>query len=74
MNLKPQAIAPNTSAAVAIPSEIGADLEALDEKVKSMMEKGDKVIPNGKQTKGGRPCGQHHIFAKCVANRAGKKI
>ena len=55
MNLKPQAIAPNTSTAVAIPSEISADLQALDEKVKSMMEKGDKMILNGKQTKGGTP-------------------
>ena len=52
MNLKPRAIAPKTSTAVAIPSEIGADLQVLDEKVKSMMEKGQKMIPHGKQANG----------------------
>ena len=52
MNLKPKAIASNTSKAVAIPSEISAELQALDEKVKSMMERGQKMIPFGKQANG----------------------
>jgi len=50
MNLK--ANAPNTSTSVAIPSEMSADLKALDVKVKSMMEKGQKMIPDGKQANG----------------------
>ena len=50
MNQKPKANASST--AVAIPSEISANLRALDEKVKSMMEKGTKMIPNGKQANG----------------------
>ena len=37
---------------VAIPNELSGDLEALDEKVKSMMEKGQNMIPNGKQANG----------------------
>ena len=52
MNLKPREIASNNSTAVAIPSEISASLQALDEKVKSMIEKGQKMIPNGKQADG----------------------
>ena len=40
------------AAAVAIPIEIRADLQLLDEKVKSMMEKGQKMIPRGKQGNG----------------------
>ena len=31
---------------------MSADLQALDEKVKSMMEKGQKMIPDGKQANG----------------------
>ena len=41
-----------TSSAVAIPSQSSADLQALDEKVKSMMEKGQKMIPVGKHPNG----------------------
>ena len=52
INLKPKVVAPNTSTAVAIPSEKSADLQALGVKVKSMMEKGQKMIPNGKQANG----------------------
>ena len=52
MNLKPREIASNNSTTIAIPSEISASLPALDEKVKSMMEKGQKMIPNGKQADG----------------------
>ena len=48
MNLKPREIASNNSTAIATTSEISASLQALDEKVKSMMEKGEKLIPNGK--------------------------
>ena len=52
INLKPKAVAPNTSTAVAIPSEKSVDLQALDVKVKSMMEKGQKMVPAGKQLSG----------------------
>ena len=52
MDLKPKAIAPNTPTAVAIPNKISVDLQALDEKVKSMMEKGQKMIPVGKHPNG----------------------
>ena len=52
MNLKPNAQAQNASTAVAIPSDMSADLQALDEKVKSMMEKGQKMIPAGRQANG----------------------
>ena len=38
--------------AVAIQNQSSIDLQALDEKVKSMMEKGQKMIPAGKQTNG----------------------
>ena len=37
--------------AVAIPNQSSIDLQALDEKVKSMMEKGQKMIPTGTQQK-----------------------
>ena len=40
------------STALAIPTHFSGDLEALDEKVKSMMEKGNNMIPNGKQANG----------------------
>ena len=55
MNLKPKATTPNTSTALLIPSEISADLQVLDEKVKSMMEKSPNMIQCGKQTIGGAP-------------------
>ena len=38
--------------ALAIPDEIGEDLQVLDEKVKSMMEKGENIIPSEKQPNG----------------------
>ena len=45
---------PNTAstAAVAIPNQPSTDLQALDEKVKSMMEKGQKMIISGKRANG----------------------
>ena len=52
MNLKPDANSSNTSTAVTIPSEISADLQALDDKVKSMMEKGQKMVPAKKRADG----------------------
>ena len=53
LNQEPEANAPNTkSTTVAVASEISADLQALDEKVKSMMEKGQKMFPSGKQAEG----------------------
>ena len=53
LNLEPKANAPNTkSTAVAVPSETNSDLQALDEKLMSMMEKGQKMLPKGKQANG----------------------
>ena len=46
---KPKANALNTSGAVTIPC---AGLQVLDEEVKSMMEKGQKMIPGGTQANG----------------------
>ena len=43
------AVKPSAAVAVAIPNQLSTDLEALDEKVKSMMEKGQRMIPSGKQ-------------------------
>ena len=42
----------NTSTALTIPSQSRADLQTLDEKVKSMMEKGQKKVPSGKNSLG----------------------
>ena len=49
MNPKPKA---DKSTGEAIPSEMSVDLQALDEKLKSMMKKGQNMIPNGKQANG----------------------
>ena len=43
------------STAVAIPNKSLTDLQILDEKVKSMMEKGQKMIPNGAKDRNGTP-------------------
>merc|ERR1712126_174309 len=40
------------SAELVIPNQYGTHLQALDEKVKSMMEKGQRLIPNGKHANG----------------------
>ena len=47
--------AEEASRVLAIPNQISDNLQALDEKVKSMIEKGQKMIPNGKQTANGTP-------------------
>ena len=44
MNLKTKANAPKTFTTAAIPNEISAALQALDEKVKSMMEESTNII------------------------------
>ena len=41
-----------TSSTLAIPNHSRTDLQALDEKIRSMMEKGEKMIPAGKQANG----------------------
>ena len=41
-----------SSAVAAIPNASSADLQALDEKIKSMMERGQKMIPAGKRANG----------------------
>ena len=72
----------NTSTAVAIQSQSSIDLQALDEKVKSMMEKGLSLIPTGGKNRNGMPkqetshickvCGKeglsHHIKNHIEAN------
>ena len=45
-------IAERATTALAIPNQFSGDLEALDEKVKSMMEKSQNMVPNGKQANG----------------------
>ena len=46
-DLKRKRNVPSTaSSAAAIPTQSSTDLQALDEKVKSMMERGQKMIPN----------------------------
>ena len=42
----------NVSTSLAKPNQFDGDLEALDEKVKSMMEKSQNMIPNGKHPNG----------------------
>ena len=56
------------SSAVAISSHSITDLQALDEKVKSMMEKGLKMIPIGKQANG-RP----KLATLCICKVCGKE-
>ena len=52
-NLKPKENDLNTkSTALAVPNNSTTDLQVLDQEVKSMMEKGQKVIPNGKNPNG----------------------
>ena len=61
------------SRALAIPNQFGEDLQALDEKVKSMMEEGQNWIPvSGKRTNGTpcqkkaficKVCGKEEVFA-----------
>ena len=50
--VKKSKIPTNNSTVEAIPSEMSVDLQALDEKVKSLMKKGQNMIPNGKQANG----------------------
>ena len=47
-----ESVPKQTSSVVAIQSQSSIDLQALDEKVKSMMEKGQKMITVGKQGNG----------------------
>ena len=42
----------NPSKGLEVQDQPLTDLQALDEEVKSMMEKGNKMLPNGKQTNG----------------------
>ena len=54
---KPQAhqqenVSPNTFTAVTIPDQSRTDLQLLDQRVKSMMEKGQKTIQHGKYADG----------------------
>ena len=53
LDLKRNSIVPSTtSTAVAISNQSSTDLQALDEKVKSMMEKGQNMIPVGRRANG----------------------
>ena len=51
--MKPNA--DSSSSNTSIPDKSRTDMQALEEKVKSMMEKGQKMITVGKQTKDGKP-------------------
>ena len=62
------AVKPSAAVAVAIPNQLSTDLEALDEKVKSMMEKGQRMIPDGKQANGTQK--QQTV---CICKVCGKK-
>ena len=71
-----------SSSALAIPNQFSDDLQELDEKVKSLMEKTENKIPNGQRNKNGTPmlrssficklCGKegvsHHIRDHIEAN------
>ena len=66
-DLQGNRIAPSTtSTAVAISN---TNLLALDEKVKSMIERGQKMLPAGKQTKNGTPMRQ----TSCICKVCGKE-
>ena len=58
--------------AVVIPSEISADLDALDQKVKSMIEKGQEMITVGKQTRNGTPMRATSCICK-VCDKEGRQ-
>ena len=49
MDLKPSSAQMNNERRVAIPNFLSGDLKELDEKVKSMMEKSQNLIPSGKK-------------------------
>ena len=76
-----ESVPKQTSSVVAIQSQSSTDLQALDEKVKSIMEKGQKMIPGGTQLNGTpkqatsyicKMCGKeglsHHIINHIEAN------
>ena len=52
------------STAVAIPNQTYTDLQILDEKVKSMMKKGHRMLPNGAKDKSGTPRQQTSSICK----------
>ena len=52
------------STAVAIPNQTYTDLQILDEKVKSMMEKGHRMLPNGAKDRNGTPRQQTSSICK----------
>ena len=54
-----------TSKALAIPNQSSKDLQALDDKVLSLTEKGEKMIPNGKQENGTTKHAQSYICKVC---------
>ena len=73
--------AEDASKIIAIPNQFSGDLQALDEKVKSMMERSQNMIQNGKQANGTpkqaaaficKVCGKegirHHIIDHIEAN------
>ena len=68
-DLKRNRVVPNTaSTKVAIPNQSSTDLQVLDEKVKSMMERGQKMIPNSN-----RPDGTLKKTITWICNVCGKE-
>ena len=54
-----------TSKALAIPNQSDKDLQALNDKVISLTEKGEKMIPNGKRENGTTKLAQSYICKVC---------
>ena len=59
---------PSTASTTAIPNQSSTDVQALDEKVKSMMERGQKMIPNSN-----RPDGTLKQTITWICNVCGKE-
>ena len=74
-NLDERNLIPNANAfnkpftALAIPNQSGTDLSALDEKVRSLMERGQNMIPNGAKDRNGTPIQQ----ITCICKVCGKE-
>ena len=65
-NLEPKLDKQMTERRIAIPNVVSGDLQELDEKVKSMMEKSQNLAPNGKSV--------GHICKVCGKEGAGITI
>ena len=62
------------STALVNPNQLNVDLQALDEKVKSMMEKSQNMIPDGKRANGTPKRAFAYICKVCGKEGRGKDI